>query len=147
MNEISIDMTEFLLDTNVVSELRKGPRAVPSVRAWYEAIDEDGLYLSVLVIGELGRGVERIRRRDKISAQKLEIWLRGVVDDFSDRVLPVTESIARIWGSFGVPDPISTVDGLLAATAQHHGLVLVTRNVKDVASTGVAVVNPFESSD
>jgi len=138
-------VTEFLLDTNVVSELRKGPRAATSVRAWYDAVDDDAVYLSVLVVGELNRGVERIRRRDVVSAQKLEIWLSGVVDDFADRVLPVTEPIARIWGSFGVPDPIPTVDGLLAATARHHGLTLATRNVKDVASTGVAVVNPFES--
>jgi predicted nucleic acid-binding protein len=142
--EISIGVTDFLLDANVISELRKGSRASPAVTAWYAALDDDAVFLSVLVVGELSRGVERIRRRDEISAQKLEIWLRGIVDDFGDRVLPVTEPIARIWGGYGVPDPIPTVDGLLAATAQHHRLVLATRNVKDVASTGVAVVNPFE---
>ncbi len=137
-------MTEFLLDTNVVSKLRKGPRAAAAVRHWFDAVEEDGLYLSVLVVGELSRGVERIRRRDPVSAEKPDIWLRGVVDDFADRVLPITEPIARLWGGFGVPDPIPTVDGLLAATAHHHRLVLATRNVRDVESTGVALVNPFE---
>ena len=137
-------MTEFLLDTNVVSELRKGARADPSVTSWYDGIEDNAVYLSVLVVGELSRGVERIRRRDEVSAHKLNLWLDGIVEDFAARVLPVTEPIARIWGGFGVPDPIPTVDGLLAATAKHHGLILVTRNIRDVASTGVAVMNPFE---
>ena len=144
MNETSI-VSEFLLDTNVISELRKGPRADPAVLSWYDGIDDDAVYLSVLVVGELSRGIERIRRRDEISAQKLRLWLDGILEDFAPRVLPVTEPIARIWGGFGVPDPIATVDGLLAATAHHHGLVLATRNTKDVDSTGVAVVNPFAS--
>ncbi|MEL6338331.1 MAG: type II toxin-antitoxin system VapC family toxin [Myxococcota bacterium] len=137
-------MNEFLLDTNVISELRKGARAHASVLDWYSALDEGAVYLSVLVVGELFRGVERVRRRDPVSAGKLETWLNSVVSDFSERVLPITEPIARAWGAFGVPDPVPTVDGLLAATAQVHNLTLVTRNKKDVRVTGVALLNPFE---
>ncbi|MEM6533862.1 MAG: type II toxin-antitoxin system VapC family toxin [Myxococcota bacterium] len=136
-------MTDFLLDTNIISELRKGARASSSLLHWYDAVDDDSVYLSVLVVGELTRSVERIKRRDPVSARKLEAWLKGVVADFEDRVLPVTEPIARAWGAFGVPDPVPTVDGLLAATAHVHGLVLVTRNTKDVYSTGVEVMNPI----
>ncbi|MEM6533858.1 MAG: type II toxin-antitoxin system VapC family toxin [Myxococcota bacterium] len=122
---------------------RKGARASSSLQHWYDTLNDDSVHLSVLVVGELTRGVERIKRRDPVSARKLEAWLKGVVADFEDRVLPVTEPIARAWGTFGVPDPVPTVDGLLAATAHVHGLVLVTRNTKDAYSTGVELLNPF----
>lgn len=132
----------FLLDTNVVSELRKGRRADRGVVTWIGDAPE-ALHLSVLVVGELRRGVERVRRRDERAAGALEHWLHRVVAGFADRVLPVSRAVADAWGRMGVSDPVPVVDGLLAATAQVHGLTLVTRNVADVAATGVPTLNPF----
>jgi predicted nucleic acid-binding protein len=134
----------YLVDTNVLSELRKGQRCRPSVATWFAAVDEADLYLSVLVIGELQRGVDRIRRRDAVSADALDRWLSNLTVKYAERILPITLPIARLWGSFGVPDPLPTVDGLLAATALHHDLVLATRNTKDVVRTRVQLVNPFD---
>jgi predicted nucleic acid-binding protein len=136
----------YLVDTNVLSELRKGPRCQPSVANWFAAVDDDNLYLSVLVIGELQRGADRIRRRDAVSADALDRWLGNLTVKYAERILPITLPIARLWGSFGVPDPISTVDALIAATAVHHDLVLATRNIKDVVRTGVQLVNPFDDT-
>lgn len=137
----------ILLDTNVVSELRKGNRADRHVRTWFESVNPDELFLSVLVIGELHRGIELVRRRDPPAATALEGWLTAVVRDHDDRILGVTLEIAETWAQFNVPDPLPVVDALLAATAHVHGLTLATRNVKDVARTGVAVVNPFAPAD
>ena len=132
----------WLVDTNVLSELRKGDRANGGVRTWFtEAHDED-LFTSVLVLGEIRRGIESIRRRDLPSALALEHWLARVTAEFSDRVLPITAAIADRWGALNVPNPIPTIDGLLAATALEHDLVLVTRNVRDVAGTGARVLDP-----
>ena len=136
----------YLVDTNILSELRKGKRCDPRVGAWFASVDDNELFLSVLVIGEMQRSADRIRRRDPKAAVALDRWLGNITATYADRILPVSLAIARLWGSFGVPDPISTVDGLLAATAIHHELVLATRNVKDVARTGVEYVNPFEST-
>ena len=134
----------YLLDTNVVSELRKGNRCETAVREWFDAVDEDDAYLSVLVVGEIERGIERIRKRDPKSAARLRRWLSNLVTTFEDRILPVTLPIARAWGRMGVPNPIPTVDGLLAATAQVHGLVLAARNVTHVNSLDIEWVNPFD---
>lgn len=134
----------YLLDTNIVSELRKGRRCDVGVRAWFDTLDEDDAYLSVLVIGEIERGIERIRKRDPKSATRLRRWLSALVTRFDDRILPVTLSIARTWGTLSAPTPIPTVDGLLAATAHVHGLVLATRNVTDIHSLDIEWVNPFE---
>ena len=133
----------FLLDTNVVSELRKGSRANPQVVSWFADLDDSELFLSVLVVGELRQGVERVRQRDATQAEHLDRWLRGLVDDYTSRLLPVDARVAELWGRLNVPDPISTVDGLLAATAIVHDLTLVTRNIKDVARTGARLVDPF----
>ncbi len=134
----------YLVDTNVLSELRKGERCDAGVAAWFARAEDDDIFLSVLVMGELQRGVDRIRRRDAQGADALGRWLEHLMITYADRILPVTLPIARLWGSFGVPDPVPTVDGLLAATALHHALVLVTRNEKDVVATGVRVLNPFK---
>jgi hypothetical protein len=132
----------WLVDTNILSEIRKGDRANEGIRAWFaEARDED-LFTSVLVLGELRRGIESIRRRDVPSALALEQWFARISTDFSDRVLPIDINVAERWGALNVPNPIPTVDGLLAATALVHDLVLVTRNVRDVAPTGVKVLDP-----
>ncbi len=131
----------WLLDTNIVSELRKGGRANPGVRAWFAEAAEESLFTSVLVVGELRRGIESIRRRDVPSALALDQWLAGITDGFADRILPVDRAVAEQWGSLNVPDPVPTVDGLLAATALVHRLTLVTRNTRDVARTGVLLLD------
>jgi predicted nucleic acid-binding protein len=125
-----------------VTSLRKGERANPSLRAWFAEADEDSLYTSVLVVGELRRGIESIRRRDVPSALALDLWLVGLADGFADRILPVDQVVAEQWGRLNVRDPVPTVDGLLAATALVHGLTLVTRNTRDVVRTGVPVLDP-----
>lgn len=136
-------MTGYLLDTNVVSELRKGSRGNPEVRAWLEIQRAAQLWLPVLVVGELRRGVHLIGRRDAASAAVLAQWLDGIIEDFSDRILPVTATIAQQWAAMSVPDPIPVVDGLMAATAAVHDLTVVTRNVADIGRTGVRWVDPF----
>jgi toxin FitB len=133
----------FLLDTTVVSELRKGTRANPGVAGWFARVDDSNLFLSVLVAGELRQGVERLRLRDATAAARLDRWCAALLDGYADRLLPVDAPVADLWGRLNVPDPISVVDGLLAATAIIHGLTLVTRNVKDVGRTGVMLHNPF----
>lgn len=137
----------YLLDTNIVSELRKGDRCETAVREWFEALDDHDAYLSVLVVGEIERGIERIRKRDPKSATRLRRWLSSLVTTFEARILPVTLPIARAWGKMGVASPIPTVDGLLAATAEVHGLVLATRNVAHVRALEIEWVNPFEGGD
>jgi predicted nucleic acid-binding protein len=134
---------KFLLDTNVVSELRKGPRADRKVTAWFAGLESGDLFLSVLVVGEIRRGIERIRRRDPKSAGALDRWLSGLSAGFEDRILPVDRRVAEEWGRMNVPDPLPVLDALIAATAKVHGLVLATRNVKDVAATGIRIVNPY----
>ena len=133
----------WLLDTNVVSEIRKGPRGDPGVRRW-AAGRHDEAWLSVLTVGEIRRGIEQKRRKDELAARPLEVWLQGLLGSFASRILPIDARVAELWGRLNVPDPVPTVDGLIAATALIHGLTLVTRNVKDVAGTGVRVLNPFE---
>ena len=136
----------LLLDTNVLSELRKGARANARLRGWFDGVAADEIYLSVLVIGELRRGIELVRRRDARQAAALERWLTRVTADHADRILPVDEAVADQWGRLSASRPGSVIDTLMAATALVHGLVLVTRNVKDVAWTGVAYLNPFEAT-
>lgn len=140
-----IEAMAYLVDTNVISELRKAERADAGVVEWFAGVSDEDLFVSVLVMGELQRGVDRVRRRDPIAARALDRWLVNLTSVYGDRILPVTLPIALLWGGFGSPDPISTVDGLLAATAQHHNLVLVTRNVKDIVRTGVRHLNPFRA--
>jgi toxin FitB len=134
---------KFLLDTNVIAELRKGARANLHVRAWFESLDAEAIVLSVLTIGEIRRGIESVRRRDPVAARALERWLRRLVAEHGDQILPVDLPVAEEWGRLNVPDPLPVIDALLAATAKVHGLTLVTRNVKDVARTGVELMNPF----
>ncbi len=133
----------YLLDTNVVSELRKGQRCDPAVRQWFEDIDEDDTYLSVLVVGEIERGIERIRARDPKSAARLRRWLSSLSGQFEERILLVTLPVARTWGVMGAGRSIPTVDGLLAATAHVHGLILATRNTRHIDVLDVEWVNPF----
>jgi predicted nucleic acid-binding protein len=133
----------FLLDTNVVSEVRK-TRPHAGVAAWYETVDGSDLYLSVLVLGEIQQGVTRLRRRDRRQATTYETWLERLQAGFADRILPVSREVALEWGRLSAVDPPPVVDGLMAATARVHGLTFVTRNVVDVARTGAALLNPFD---
>lgn len=133
----------YLVDTNVISELRKGARCDAGVAAWYASASEDHLLLSVLVLGEIRKGLERLRPRDPEQAAALERWLETVAQAFGERVLPVDAAVAEEWGRMSARRPVSTVDALLAATAKVHGLILVTRNVADVQGLGAEVLNPF----
>jgi hypothetical protein len=132
----------WLVDTNVLSELRKGKRAEEGIKAWFATTVDEDLYTSVLVLGQIRRGIESIRRRDTASAMALDLWLGRLATGFGERILPVDMRVADRWGALNVPDPVPTVDGLLAATALVHDLVLVTRNARDVASTGVQILDP-----
>ncbi|HET9593271.1 MAG TPA: type II toxin-antitoxin system VapC family toxin [Solirubrobacterales bacterium] len=133
----------YLLDTNVVSELRKGSRADANVRAWFGELADEEIYLSVLTIGEIRRGIENVRRRDPDSAAALDSWLARLGEVHRERILPVDRAVAEEWGRMNVPDPLSVVDGLLAATAKVTGLAFATRNIADVEGSGVELVDPF----
>ena len=135
----------YLLDTNVISELRKGERADENVRAWFGGLADEEIYLSVLTIGEIRRGVESVRRRDPDSAAALDSWLARLAEAHRERILPVDRTIAEEWGRMNVPDPLPVVDGLLAATAKVAGLTFATRNVADVEGSGVELVDPFSA--
>ena len=113
------------------------------VVAWYANTRSRDIYLSVLVLGEVRQGIERLRRRDPDQAVRLERRMALIQVGFEDRILPVTRAIAERWGNNNVPDALPVIDGLLAATALEHDLILVTRNVRDVERCGVRVLNPF----
>ena len=134
----------YLLDTNVISELRKSaPNA--HVLAWHQSQAMAEAYMSTLAVGEIRQGIDRVRPRDGKQAEALERWLVGLLRHYGDRILPVTVDVAQEWGRLNaLGRPLPAIDGLMAATASVHQLTLVTRNVKDVARSGVAVVNPFE---
>lgn len=133
----------FLLDTNILSELRR-PNGNANVKAWLASVPSDSLYLSVLTVGEIRRGIELLRRRDPAQAAIYDAWLTTLRRDYADRIILITGDIAEEWGRMNVPDPLPAVDGLMAATAKVRGLTFVTRNVADIARTGMRVLNPFE---
>ena len=133
----------FLIDTNIISEVRKGVRCHPGVATWYASIADNELYLSVLVLGEIRKGMELVRARDPMKADALEAWLSAIHSGFGERILPVNSAVSDLWGRMRALRPLSTIDGLLAATAKVHGLTLVTRNEADVVGFGVDVLNPF----
>ncbi len=134
---------KYLLDTNIISELRKGQRAHPNVLAWAEAVDAAELATSVLVLAEIRRGVELKRIQDLAQAEKLDVWYATIRRGLEDRILPIDEETAGLWARLSVPNPLPFVDGLLAATAITRGLTLVTRNTRDVLATGVNTFDPF----
>ena len=134
---------KYLVDTNVISEIRKGSRCNPGVSAWYATVVDEDLCISVLVLGEIRKGIELRRSRDPRQAQVLEEWLYSVTEAFGERALPIETAITDEWGRLNAARPIPVIDGLLAATAMVHGLTLVTRNESDVVGLGAAVLNPF----
>ncbi|WP_404787419.1 type II toxin-antitoxin system VapC family toxin [Altericista sp. CCNU0014] len=139
-------LDQYLIDTNVISELRKSNKANPGVLQFFQQAVLRGapLYLSVITIGELQRGVELIRHRgDKPQAALLETWLQTVLEDYADRILDFTALEAQVWGRLRVPHPHNALDKQIAATALTCDLTLVTRNTSDFAGTGVLLLNPF----
>ena len=139
----------MLLDTNVVSELRKvgDGRADPNLVAWLSGKDAGQFYLSVISLMELEIGVLRVERRDANQGALLRRWLdERVKPAFAGRVLPIDSSVALRCANLHVPDPRSDRDALIAATALEHAMSVVTRNVKDFAPTGVRLINPWDSS-
>jgi len=133
----------YLLDSNIVSELRKRERADAGVRQWLAGVDDAELFLSVLTVGELRRGIESIHRRDRARALALNRWFHALVTEYEERILLVDQKVAEEWGRMNAVATLPAIDSLLAATAHVHGLTLVTRNTKDVTRTGVPYLNPF----
>jgi toxin FitB len=133
----------FLVDTNVISELRKGDRADAAVKSWFDGVADEEIFISVLTVGEIRQGIERIRRRDAATATALDSWLGRVVETHRDRLIPVDRLVAEEWGRMNAPDPLPVIDGLLAATAKVLGLTVATRNVGDFARASVDFVDPF----
>ncbi|MGO8961233.1 MAG: type II toxin-antitoxin system VapC family toxin [Streptosporangiaceae bacterium] len=132
----------YLLDTNVVSELRKSDPD-PYVLAWYGQVSSDQLFLSVLTLGEIRRGIERLRRKDEPQAELLEAWLSGLLIAFRDRVAAIDARVAEEWGRLNLPNPVPVTDGLIAATANARGWTLVTRNTSAVQGAA-SLLNPFK---
>lgn len=136
-------MSGCLLDTNIVSELRREERADAGLLAWFEAEPEEGMFLSVITLGEVRKGIERLRPRDPSQAHRLELWLRRLKTQFAGKLLSVTPGISDRWGRMQGLRPLPVVDSLLAATAIEHDLTLVTRNEADFVGLGSRVLNPF----
>jgi toxin FitB len=137
----------YLLDTNIISELRKRDRANPGINRFFRQIAEQEIvtYLSVITIGELRRGVDMIQHRgDFTQAKSLETWLEVILDRYAENILDFGREEAQLWGRLRVPHPENALDKQIAATALVYDLTLVTRNVKDFTATGVTLLNPFE---
>jgi predicted nucleic acid-binding protein len=134
---------KFLLDKNIISEIRKRDRAHPNVARWVARTPVEEIGMSVLVLAEIRHVIELMRRNDPEQAKSLDRWFSHMRARLEDRVLPIDEPVAEAWALLGFPDPLPLIDGLLAAAAKVHGLTLVTRNVADVAVVGVSLLDPF----
>jgi toxin FitB len=134
----------FLIDTVTLSELRKRQRD-PVVVAWFERQRTSDLFLSVISIGEIERGIARQRAADPAFADALAAWLDRVLDLYGERVLPFDLQAARRWGALSAALGNDSADLMIAATALEHGLTVVTRNISDFEPAGVVVVDPFKS--
>ncbi|MEP6567762.1 MAG: type II toxin-antitoxin system VapC family toxin [Mesorhizobium sp.] len=130
----------YLLDTNIVSDVQ---RRLPKPTAWLTSIDPGSVNLSVITIGEIERGIVKLRKADPERATRLDLWLRELRRDNTDRILAVTEDVALAWGRISAGRTRGSADTLIAATALVHDLILVTRNVADFDDTGVTVFNPW----
>jgi predicted nucleic acid-binding protein len=132
----------YLLDTNVISELRRR-RPDPHVVAWYDSVSSGEIYISALSVGEIRLGIERLHRKDTAQADLLEQWLRGLRETYEDHIIDINAGVAEEWCRLNVPDPLPVIDGLLAASAKARGWTLVTRNTADLARCPVRLLNPF----
>ncbi|MCU0841597.1 MAG: type II toxin-antitoxin system VapC family toxin [Thiobacillaceae bacterium] len=134
----------YLVDTNVISEARKGRRANPGVRAFWKSVKQSDIFLAVQTIGEIRRGLEMIRRRgDGDQARRLEDWLALLVQDYADRILCFDLDCAQVWGRLMAPNPQHPIDKQIAAIALIHDLIVVSRNTDDFSGLGVRLANPF----
>ena len=131
----------YLVDTNVISEARRGTRQAVD---WLRVVQADSLYLSVITLGEIARGIALKERRDRAAAAPLTAWLQGLRRNFASRILPITDAIALEWGRIAAERPRGDANGLIAATAIVHDLILVTRSVGDFEDTRVSLVNPWD---
>jgi predicted nucleic acid-binding protein len=137
----------YLIDTDVISEVRKGAKQSPGVAKFFESViaDEEPIFLSAITIGELRRGVELIKHRgDLRQGRRLEEWLDSLLAEYAEHILEFGPDEAHVWARLRVPHPENAIDKQIAATALTHGLKLVTRNAMHFAGLGVEVVNPFE---
>lgn len=133
----------FLLDTNIVSELRRGEAANQNVVAWFDQQPVNALFLSVITVGEIRQGIEQLRSKRSAQAAPLDRWLDALVEFYEDRLLYVDGAVADEWGRLQARRPGHAIDGLLAATARVYKLTVVTRNVRDFSGLPVRVLNPF----
>jgi toxin FitB len=133
----------MLVDTNVVSELKRGRRADPRVVAWFSKVPSERVFTSVIVLGEVRRGIELVARRDKLQAAVLGRWYASIREQLANRVLAVDEPLMMIWSKISVPHLLPAYDGLIAATALAHSMTVVTRNALDYQRAGVDVLDPW----
>lgn len=137
-------MVNFLLDTNIVLEIRKREKCNANVAEWFETVEENEIFLSVLTLGEIRKGIERISPKNNNQARSLELWLTEIHLAFGERILPINERVCNEWGQMCALRSIPVVDGLLVATAKVNQMTLVTRNVADVHDLGARIINPFD---
>lgn len=137
-------MVKYLLDTNVLSEHTR-PRPDRRVMQWFETVPEDSLFLSIITIGEIHRGIEKLKRTDRNRAKQLNIWLSHLLGTYRDRILNLSLETAFVWGKLTAEHPQYYHDAFIAATALAQSMTVVTRNVKDFTPLGVELVNPWEA--
>lgn len=137
----------YILDTNVISEMKKDGKGMmnENVKAWIDSVEVSDLYLSVMTLHELEHGIAKLSKKDKVAAEALGNWLKTqVIPAFKGRLLVFDEQSAAISGPMHVPDPIKLIDSMIAATAIRHGMIVVTRDIKDFSRTGATLLNPWE---
>jgi toxin FitB len=131
----------YLADTNVLSEARRGSR---EARTWFQSVDPNTVYLSIITLGEIMRGIALKRRTDARAAASLTVWLEQLRNDHAQRIFLITDRVALEWGRLAAERPRGMADCLIAATASIHGKIIVTRNVADFMDTGIPVINPWQ---
>jgi len=134
----------YLIDTNVISELRKGSKCNLGVQRFFESIQSESIYISVLTLGEIRRGCENIRQRgDTLQASQLENWLEEITREYKNKILSFDNECAQVWGKLMSPHKSNPIDKQIAAIAMINQLAVVTRNINDFRETGVQMINPF----